>query len=316
MRQAPIVDWSHEGRRALVAAHEHELRCLLEEAFTLFVDEPGASLAAFGFRGDDPVLEAAEWSLVRFRDGEIDAARIRPEDRSFRLFTRTQFWLSQKVGEANRRRIEAERVEIGQPEAWAAAGPVANDGGVGGGGSDTIRAVASTLQQLAKRTCPAMVAYWLRGTVAMRAVWFGWEETGETLPSGISGKDHSFFTADALFRFCALFCKLVPAAGTIATRACSETWFSPCEDKPSFRVGEAEVARLLDLPTPRDAQRERHAGMLLLIKRVLDEAEATIGKRAADGAVLRASLRGGLLNAYRIEDHHLAGRLATLPREI
>ncbi len=309
-----IVDWSAEGRRALVAAHESEIRCLLEETFSLFLDEPEASLRAYGFRGDDPVIEAADWSLLRFRDGDIDSARISPEDRSLQLFTRARFWLSQKVGEPNRRRIEAERLGRGRSD--VAIEGVAGGPGAGVEHSDTALAVATALKALATRTCPTIVAYWFRGAAAMRAAWFGWEVPGPAVPAGVSGKDHSFFTADALFRFSALFGNLVPTAGPVTTRACVETWFSPCADSPPFRVLDDEVARRLGLATTREAQRERHAGILLLIHRVLDAAEATVGERDADGAVLRAGLRAGLLNAYRIEDHNLAGRLAALPREI
>jgi hypothetical protein len=314
MTYSPIVDWSPEGRRALVAALESELRCLLEETFTAYLDEPGASLAEFGFRGDDPVLEAADWALARFRDGDMDPIRIRPADRTLRLFTRARFWLAQRAGSRGFHRIEAARADGAGP--GAPTDDIDARPAVGVGPTDTLLSVARGVKSLAERTCPTMVDYWLRGTTAMRAVWFEWDSADEPVPSGLSGKEHSFHTADALFRFSAIFAKFVPQAGALAARACVETWFTPCQDAPPFRVAEDVVAARLRLGSPREAQRERHAGMVQLIGRVLHLAETTVGLRDADGAVLRACIRTGLLNAYRIEDEKLAGRLAALPREL
>jgi hypothetical protein len=306
-----ISDWSLEGRRTLVADRESEILLLLELSFYEFLDKPGASLHAYGFRGDDPVAEAAAWALTRFRDGDLDPARLYPQDRSFRLFTRPRFWLLQRVGERAGRRIRAEeqsRAESDdEPESMRAGTSTP---------SDTERAVARAARELAERTCPTLLQYWLSGSVRMRSRWFGWMPGVQSLPEGPTAKKHSFYTADALFRFATLFSRLLPRDTTTPLLACVETWFSPCPDSPPFRVPEAEVAKRLDLGSPRTAQRERHAGITALIERVLSEAERSADQFDADGAVLRASLRAGLPNAYKVNDPTLKARLRALPREI
>ncbi|MFH1464649.1 MAG: hypothetical protein ABIO70_09705 [Pseudomonadota bacterium] len=309
-----ISDWSLEGRRRLAAEREHEILLLLETAFTEFLDQPGTSLHAYGFRGDDPVMEAARWALARFRDGDLDPALLRPRDRSFLLFTRSRFWLLQRVGERAGRRIRAEerRRAEGEDDPGRVAAPARDPTSA----SDTAIAVARAARELAKRTCPTLLQYWLSGSVRLRSRWFGWAPEVQALPEGPSAKAHSFYTADALFRFATLFARLLPHDASVALQACVATWFTPCTDSPPFRVPEAVVAKRLELASARAAQHERHAGLVELITRVLAAAEATVGQLDADGAVLRASLRAGLLHAYKIDDRTLAGRLAVLPREV
>ncbi len=309
----PITDWSPGARAALVAAQEDTIRWLLDEAFTVFLDEPQASLRAYGFRGDDPVSEAVDFCVARFRDGSFDGAQIHARDRSFRIFTRVQFWLSQRVGEPQRRRIEGQRqrredadVEV---EDVRGAGTSIED-------APTCQAVAATAKALCARTCSGVLRYWLRGSAPMRAAWFGHETASEVVDDETSAKAQSFYTADALFRFSALLVRLVPESGGVAERACVETWFTPCRDVAPFQVPAEEVARRLGLDSARAATGHRRAGLGSLIRAVLTAAEATVGKVDAIGAVLRQGLRAGLLNAYRLEDEHeLAQRLRALPRE-
>lgn len=313
-RYPPITDWSPGARAALVARDEPMIRLLLDEAFTVFLDEPQASLRAYGFRGDDPVSEAVDFCVARFRDGSFDSAQIHAGDRSFRIFTRVQFWLSQRVGEPQRRRIERQRQRRGEAgdevEDVPSASPSIED-------AATSQALARTAKALSARTCSGVLRYWLRGSAAMRAAWFGHEAASEVVDDETSAKAQSFYTADALFRFSALLVRLVPEDGGVAERACVETWFTPCRDVAPFHVPAEEVARRLSLDSARSATGHRRAGLGSLIRAVLAAAEATVGKVDAIGAVLRQGLRTGLLNAYRLEDEReLAERLRALPREL
>jgi hypothetical protein len=307
----PITDWSPAARAALVAGQEPTIRLLLDEAFTVFLDEPQASLRPYGFRGDDPVSDAVDFCVARFRDGTFDGAQIHAGDRSFRIFTRAQFWLSQRVGEPQRRRIE------GQRQRRVDAGVELEDvpGAAALVDAPTSLAVAATAKVLCARTCAGVVRYWLRGSAAMRACWFG-HDAPEGVDDENSAKAQSFYTADALFRFSALLAGLVPEGRGVAERACVETWFTPCKDVPPYQVPAEEVARRLALDSARAATGHRRAGLGSLIGTVLTAAEATAGKVDATGAVLRQGLRPGLLNAYRLEDERdLAERLRALPRE-
>ncbi len=59
-----IEDFSAAARKRLVEARGDELRALLDLAFS---NLPDVSLAAFGFRGDDPIADAVSWAVDRFR---------------------------------------------------------------------------------------------------------------------------------------------------------------------------------------------------------------------------------------------------------
>jgi hypothetical protein len=314
MAYRPIPDWSPEGRREIVDRHEVEMVAILEEAFTNFMDEPASSLAAYGFEGDDPVMEAAKWALGRFRDGELDSERINSEDRSFRIFTRVNFWLTQKVGILAFRRLHGVKARI--QNGGEAATELATQGSVVVEREAPL-AVVQVLRRLANQTCASMVGFWLQGTEKMRSHWFDWQVKTPAPPADLSPKDRSLSVADALFRFAVLFTSLVPKGDDPAAKACLLTWFSPCEDRHPYRVSEAVVAKQLSLESPRAAERLRHKGMVELIRIVLSAAERTVEVRVrdVDGAILRSSLRKGLLNAYKIEDSEITRRLEILPRE-
>jgi hypothetical protein len=94
-----IEDFGVEARTRLVDTRGDEIRLLLDSAFSDFVDaEPDVSLAAFGFHGDDPIVDAVRWAMDRFASADLDVSRIHPGSRSFRIFTEVRFWLAQKAG--------------------------------------------------------------------------------------------------------------------------------------------------------------------------------------------------------------------------
>ncbi|TKC96483.1 hypothetical protein [Polyangium fumosum] len=172
----PIDDWTPEGRRRLVEARGDEIRALLDLAFTDFVETHEVGLSSFGFRGDDPVSEAVEWSMKRFVDADIDPAYLHPGSRSLRLFTEARFWLHQKVGrEGYGRLLAAPRSpEVPREEAHGGEGDGLDPGAV----EEFGKTLAATLRTLGHRTCADLAGFWLEATRTLRRAWFGWRERG------------------------------------------------------------------------------------------------------------------------------------------
>ena len=177
-----IEDFSAAARRQLVEARGDEIRLLLDSAFSDFVDaQPGVSLAAFGFRGDDPIAEAVSWAMDWFASTDLDMYRIHGRSRSFRIFTEVRFWLAQKAGRKGYSSlVGAPRLVQPDPEdTRTEAGAEANATSAFG---DEL---AGTLPGFRDRTCADLVGFWLAGTKRLRRDWFGWRARAKppTLPS-------------------------------------------------------------------------------------------------------------------------------------
>ncbi|HSN98116.1 MAG TPA: hypothetical protein VLS89_07455 [Candidatus Nanopelagicales bacterium] len=317
----PINDLSREGRRRLVEERGDEIRLLLDEAFTAFLDaEPGVNLSAFGFRGDDPVAEAVAWSIERFASGDLDPGRLSPASRSFRLFTEVRFWLSQKAGRAGYDRIIA--ASRGPLSASPSEEPSA-------GGADTDSAVfafgkelAGMLPSFRDRTCADMVGYWLEGTRRLRRDWFGWGERGD-LPEAAarrSKKQRSIHTHDAMFRFLCCFLDLVPARPDAAAELALElTCLSGCPNEPPYRVPNGDVcARLAHLGVrgPREVGALRKQGAGAFLQRLLDQLDKaiTVARDRLQAELIRRSLSKTTLHALELEDNtELRERLEQTP---
>lgn len=315
----PIRDWSAEGRRRLVDEHGAELRLLLDEAFTVFVERTGIGLAAFRFRGDDPTSEAVAWSIERFLTADIDPSKLRPGSRSWRLFTEASFWLSQREGAAGYRRIVARRAPIEaadrEPPAEAAL-TVLSD-------LDAARCrerLVRGLRTLRDRCCAALAGWWLAGTARLRRDVFAPEDPPSDWASAVAAEDdstarqRSFFIADALFRYLALFAGFVRDDGDEPHRACARTWFSPCESRPPYEVDRASVCVALGGVPSRTMTTLRHDGVTTLIRRC-----AELAGRPPDDAGLRLevtlarhSLRLSLLHRFKIVDAGLVASIEAL----
>jgi hypothetical protein len=305
----PIEDFSREGRQRLVEERGDEIRLLLEEAFTAFLDaEPDIGLAAFGFRGDDLVSVAVEWAATRFATGDLDPAKLSNGSCSFRLFTEVRFWLSQKAGRqgyhhilaaAKRARSAAPPEEL--PAAGADPKPDVLDFG---------RALAGTLPSFHERTCADLVGYWLEGTKRLRRDWFAWHARGELSEAAerSSKKQRSIRTHDAMFRFLCCFLRLVPAASKAAADLALEfTSLSGCPNRPPYRVPDRDVCGKLarfGVRGPRQVSAFRKQGARSFLHRCLDRAHADIdtarGRRTS--ALTRKSLSPTTLHALEIED--------------
>ncbi|WP_437737342.1 hypothetical protein [Sorangium sp. So ce1335] len=308
MKYQPIEDFTREGRQRLVAERGEEIRFLLDKAFTDFLDaEPDVSLAAFGFRGDDPVSEAVEWAVTRFADGHVDPAELSNGSRSFRLFTEVRFWLSQKAGQQGYQRILAAAKRPRSP-ALLEEMPAAE--------ADPdlevlafVRALADALPSFRARTCADLLGYWLEGTKRLRRDWFGWHERGELseVAERRSKKQRSIHTHDAMFRFLCCFLQLVPGASSAAEDLALElTSLSGCPDRPPYRVPDRDVCGKLarfGVSGPRQVGALRKQGARSFLHRCLDRARADIdtapGRLAS--ALIRKSLSPTTLHALEIE---------------
>lgn len=245
----PITDWTPAGRRELLTREEPAIRALLEVAFTDYADRH--DLAPFGFHAADPVLEAVDDSVAKFAsDRVLDPRHLELQHRSFRLFTRPEWWLAWKVGRRAFDRIKRQQKRLGEgggAPATAAVPPGASqerDAAL----SDFAVRVSSTLSLLFERTCADIVGLWLESTAALRHQWFGDGRRGTVSPAGRPGsaKTMSFRLHDARFRFAGLHSDLVDDASGggagEATGAVAHTMFSPCANAPPYRVPDAEVA--------------------------------------------------------------------------
>ncbi|WP_437878396.1 hypothetical protein [Sorangium sp. So ce513] len=313
----PIEDFSREGRRRLVEERGEEIRLLLDKAFTEFLDaEPDVSLAAFSFRGDDPVSEAVEWAVTRFATADLDPAKLSNGSRSFRLFTEVRFWLSQKAGRPGYDRLlaAAKRApDAAPPQKNAAAGADANPEVL-----DFVRALADALPSFQARTCADLVGYWLEGTKRLRRDWFGWHDRGELSEAAErrSKKQRSIHTHDAMFRFLCCFLELIPAASSAAADLALElTCLSGCPDIPPYRVPDrhvcGELARF-GVRGPRQVSALRKEGARSFLHRCLDRACADLDtvRGRVTSALARKSLSATTLHALEIEnDTALRARL-------
>ncbi len=303
-----ITDWSLEGRAALVATRGSEIRLLLDLAFSELMDEPGTSLLDFGFRGDDPVEAAVEWCVARFESGTLDEALIRPESRSFRLFTEVSFWLSQKVGRQNVSRILARRARRGGPSSDRREPGDADDQvnmqsdndpsdlDIEQARAKMLMRLSETLQALTHRTCADLAGYWLLGTGDIREAWFDWTES-VPLPAR-TPKQRSIHVADALFRFVSLFAGALQRADEV----CEACLFQPCDNVPPYRVADAVVRERLGLSSTREVGERRRSGVGALVRTIAAVAERPCdADRLIDQQLARHSLRDSLLHLYGLE---------------
>ncbi len=310
----PITDWSREGRRRFLGAHRDVAACLLDVAFGR-VEEDGYDLRAFGFKGEDPVTEAVTWSLGRFADGEFDPSRLAAEKCTLRLFTEGWFWLAQRVGRRALPEVKARarRVHPGlDPSSWAALEEDSDDSG--GADDARIDRLALTLRALSSRACPPLVTYWLEAAEKFRAALFR-DDPGELaavlalLPEAAPSQ-HSKRTADALFRYLALYLGLVDVEGAGPShRACVLSWFSGCDDRPPYERSQELVLHDLGDCPPRELSTLRHFGVEDLIRRCVGVARPA---GEGDPAFARWSLRKTLLGVFHITDARVREDLAAI----
>lgn len=321
-----IEDWSVDGRRRLADARGDEIRRLLDDGFTALLDaERDVSLAAFGFRGDDPVVEAIEWSIDCFATREIDPSKLTPGSRSFRLFTEARFWLAQKAGKQGYRSIlAATRAphRRSHDEARTAAQPISEDVAHAFGAE-----LAAALPGFHARTCADIVGFWLEGTKRVRRVWFSWEDSGELSDEAavLSKKQRSFYAHDAMFRFLWCFCRLIPASqDESAERALELTCLSGCPNEPPYRVPDRLVVITLGLRGSREVSRLRKDGARHFLNACLDRVAHNrmfVPRDRFAVALTRKSLGPTTLHALGIEDDaalraRLAAVLAAEPEDI
>ncbi len=301
-----IDDFGREARTRLVEERKDEIRWLLDQAFSDFVDaEPEVSLASFGFRGDDPVAEAVDWAIHRFASASLDADRIRPGSRSFRIFTEVRFWLAQKVGRQGYEQLIARaRGRVAPPELDdTQAERDTTDHATSAFGE----ALANELPGFRDRTCADLVGFWLAGTRRMRRDWFGWRVKGELSEAAghLSKKQRSVYSHDAMFRFLCCFHRLVPSAPAERAEHVFElTSLSGCPDKPPYRVDDREFIHLgpggvRDITQLRKEGARQHLHRCVALARG-EGGASTRGPLAA--TFTRKSLRLTTLHALGVED--------------
>ncbi|MCB9764434.1 MAG: hypothetical protein H6739_31965 [Alphaproteobacteria bacterium] len=297
---------SLEDRRRLVAERGLELRLLLDEAFTAFCDR--RDLHPYGFRGEDPITEAVEWAIDFFA-----SERFQPEKqpvKTLRLFTCVDNWLHLKVGQQAHGARKGWRAADLEPETLAASAVShlrrAQDVAL----AETRARLGHTLGVLKARTCAGVVLLWLEGSQRLRAKVFDWDEPVEVRDDGDSKKTRSFRRHDALFRYLCLFIGIVDdASAEDAHRAVVRTSFSPCEDRPPYRVLEATPG------TARKLQGLRKRGIRDLLERALDaaEADAVTPEEHLTRLLLRHGLNPTTAHALKLQDEPLLTRLSALP---
>lgn len=311
-----LIDWSREGRARLVAQRGDEIRALLWFAFGSFCER--RELGPFGFHGEDPIEEAVKWSIRRFETGEFASERCTP---TFRIFTEVRFWLAQKVGVMAYRRIMRTRAEIHhadppQPPRESNDGSVRSENAL----DEMRRHLATTLQQLATRTCSDLVGYWLGGTRRLRSAWFGWNVSSEIDNASASKKQRSFHAHDAMFRYQCLHQGLIPDAdGSDPMVAVRESMFRPCENRPPYRRPDEEVAPLLPsarVTGPRSVGKLRRAKLAAILGQLFAffDRDAKGEQEALERVFLRASLSATTIHALDLERRDdLLTRVKSLP---
>jgi hypothetical protein len=311
-----ITDWSREGRARCADERGDEIRALLRFAFESFYEKQ--ELSPFGFRGDDPIGEAVEWSVERFRTADLDPTRCTP---TFRLFTEVRFWLAQKVGLQAYRRIMLARAA---PQIVDPPDPVTNGDSEPRVAPEVLDDIGSrlvrTLRELNARTCADLVGYWLIGTRRLRSAWFGWRNDGEVQNAAPSKKKHSFHVHDALFRFQCLHAALVAETGaSIPVVVVRESMFRRCNNRPPYRRPDDVVAPVLpagSVTGPRSIGKLRRVGLADLLTELLERlARPAFGMREElECLLLRRSLSATTVHALDLERRpDLLDRMRKLP---
>jgi hypothetical protein len=306
-RFAPIVDWSPEGRRALLERDRLLIRELLDLAFTEFACVEPIPWRELGFRGDDPVQEAVDWCLERFASSKpLDPSKLSVALRSYRLFTQPRWWLCQKLTTQGyhgsmtrgRRLVSLPVEEIATEEREE------DDGGPRDGElAAVVAALAATLTKLHQKTCAELVAYWFDATEVLRRA-LG-DERGQAALPDRAPKAASFHRFDAMFRFWQLH---EPATiGATFARVLESAMFAPCPNEPPFRVPDGEVARKLnDGSGPREIGQARKAACAKVVaefwRRYRSALPDSFAERV-DQTFRRAFLRPTLLHALDIVGH-------------
>lgn len=298
-----IEDWSREGRLGFFRNHETAIRLALDLAFTDLMDSAAVSLVRFGFRGDDPVAEAVEWSIERFVGGELDSSKVKPEHRSMQLFTVPHFWLSQKVGRAAYDIIWRQVVAFTNGTAASGDAVLAPDRGSHLRVDElnaTKRQLASTLARLRACTCPPVVKLWLRGSAKFREEWFGWQIAASNEPDQLPGKKRSLLMADALFRYFVLFLGWDQERDE-ACQVVRRSLLDGCEDEPPYRALRSGRRDAHSRPAP--SSRALSTSVETLVVWACDLAEAVTDRERATFASLLAtkSIKASLLHHFRIE---------------
>ena len=289
-----IQDLTDEGRRAWLSDHEAVARLRLDDTFTRANER--YHLDAFGFRSDDPVSEAVEWAIERFRTG-IDLAKVRRAHRNERLFEQMNFWLEQKVGKRgiagvkgradrrNARRRSRKPRKLDEAETSLPSAKL----------TDEARGhLARALHALSTRTCNAMVAYWLEAADRLKIAQGGELDPRDSMASkGMRSRYRSL----AVFRWTALLLDEVdPVDPDTVEQACGAAYFSPCSDRRPYRNTDAVVVRQVpDLASAgaysvKAAVRE---GAAYLLERLLDRSERTPADE--DQASVSATLAGWVI---------------------
>lgn len=302
----PITDWSKEGRRALVAAHEQKIKLYLDEAFTTFLDNPTSSLEHFGFgKKNDAISEAVNFCLDRFVNGDIDPQKLHAHDRSFRLFTRVHFWLAQKVGaQAFSRLIRPQRHIDYSDEQHS---PIeTHKGSV----EMFIGDLACAMPCFQKRNNNVMVQAWLEGASKLLTICTG-AKAQQDAPLPGSSKARSMLIADALFRFLNVYFKAFTPAQLEkhpSRPIYDQCTCSPFDNDKNHRRDDRAVAKNMNINT-RDVTQHRKDAVLSYMDdylTLLDE------RRDLETALIKHSLRVSILHVHRIEDEDYKTRLRAL----
>lgn len=323
-RFEPIADWSPAGRRQLVTERRDELRTILLIAFEDAAERYGG-LAQFGFRNEDSVAEAADWTLRFFATADLDPAKLAPH--TWELFSRPWLWLAMRVGRERFRRITERRESVALDDLRVSPSTASPTVPTAGAGPGAKRRLATTLRELRRRTCASIVGHWLRGTERLRAKYFDWAstESGEFEPDReTSKKTRSFHAHDAQFRFQCIDRGLIrddeASPSLIAVR---ESMFQPCAESPPYRRPDEEVARILPperVTGPRAIGMLRRDGLGALVGRLAGLLETgwrdgtATARDRLELLFLRAALAPTTIHALDLERRaDLATRVQSLP---
>ena len=178
-----IEDWSIEARAELVQKRGSEIRLLLDEAFTILLDNPNSTLSEFGFKDCDPVTQAVEWCVERFTSVDIDPDKLNKGSNSFRLFTEVNFWLTQKTGKQGHkaiinRRSKTNNIDDSNTNSTndhSDSLDLSKRNELEAGEKITAvrtafdKSLASTLHRMLHCTCYDLVTFWLKGTETLRS---------------------------------------------------------------------------------------------------------------------------------------------------
>jgi len=303
-----MEDLTDEGRRAWLAENEAVARFRFDDTFTRANER--YRLDAFGFRSDDPVSEAVDWAIDRFRTG-IDLTQVQRAHRNERLFEQMNFWLEQKV---SKRAITAVKGRADRKNSERRSSPP-RDARAGADSPETKlsdearRHWARALHALSTRTCNTMVAYWLEA--ADRLDLASREERPRPDPSASKGL-RSRYRSLAVFRWTALLLDEVdPVEPDMTEQACRVAYFRPCPDRRPYRNPDAVVAGqvpdLVSVGTNKVKSAVRE-GAAYLLERLLDRSETAPADESRAGVpgalagwVIKKALGPTVLKALSIE---------------